>query len=257
MTEHLTTDFANGVLTIALNRPDKRNALTNAMYDRFAEALDRATTDKAVRVVLIRGEGEAFSGGNDIADFVAQAAGGKRAQDLGVFRVLKGLAHFDKPIVAAVKGFAVGIGTTMLLNCDLVFVADDAKLSAPFVNLALAPEAASSILLPMRIGHVRAFSMFALGDVIDGKTAVAWGLANAAAPAGEVDAAARAAAEALAQRPIGSLIATKRLMRDAEALWAVMRKEGDVFAERLVSPEAAEAFAAFAQRRAPDFTKVG
>ncbi len=256
MTDHVITDLDAGALTITLNRPDKRNALTDAMYATFADALDRASGDNAVRVVLIRAEGEAFSGGNDIGDFVMQAAGGKRAEDLSVFRVLKGLAHFEKPVVVAVKGVAVGIGTTMLLNSDLVFVAEDAKLSTPFVNLALAPEAASSVLLPLCVGHVRAFSMFALGDVIDGKTAVQWGLANACAPAAEVDEMARKAALALTQRPLGSLIATKKLMRDGEALWAVMRKEGAVFAERLASPEAAEAFQAFAQRRAPDFSKI-
>jgi enoyl-CoA hydratase/carnithine racemase len=135
-------------------------------------------------------------------------------------------------------------------------VADDAKLSTPFVNLALVPEAASSVLLPLRIGHVRAFSMFALGEVIDGKTAVEWGLANATLPADQVEDAARKAALALTQRPLGSLIATKRLMRDGESLWGVMRKEGAIFAERLASPEAAEAFQAFAQRRAPDFSKI-
>jgi enoyl-CoA hydratase/carnithine racemase len=257
MTDHVLSDLDGGVLTITLNRPDKKNAITDAMYAAVADAMERAAADKAVRVVLLRGEGDAFSGGNDIGDFVAQAMGGRRAEDLAVFRVLKHLAHFDKPVVAAVKGFAVGIGTTMLLNCDLVFVAEDAKLSTPFVNLALAPEAASSLLLPQRIGHVRAFSMFALGEAISGTTAAAWGLANAALPAGEVDAAARAAADALAKRPAGSLTATKRLMRDGEALWAVMRREGAVFAERLTSPEAGEAFMAFSERRPPDFSKIG
>jgi enoyl-CoA hydratase/carnithine racemase len=245
-----------GILTVSLNRADKKNALTDAMYEAVAGALARAQTDKAVRVVLIRGEGESFSGGNDIGDFTAIAMGMKPPEDLAVHRVLKGLADLDKPLVAAVKGFAVGIGTTLLLNADLVFVAEDAKLSTPFVNLALAPEAASSLLMPMRIGHVRAFSMFALGETIDGKTALAWGLANAALPSGEVDAAALKAARALATRPINALRATKRLMRDADALWTVMQRENAAFGAQLTTPEAKEAFMAFAERRPPDFSKL-
>ncbi len=257
MTDHVTTDLSGGVLSLTLNRPDKRNAITDAMYAAMADALDGAVTDKAVRVVLLRAEGEAFSGGNDIGDFMAQRGAGVMTGDLSVFRLLKALAHFEKPIVAAVKGVAVGIGTTILLHADLVFVAEDAKLSTPFVNLGLAPEAASSLLLPLRIGHARAFAMFALGDAVDGKTAAAWGLANAALPASEVDRAAHDAAVALTRRPPGSLVVTKRLMRDAEMIWSIMREEGAVFHERLQSPEAAEAFAAFAQRRAPDFSKAG
>jgi enoyl-CoA hydratase/carnithine racemase len=246
-----------GVLTVTLNRPSKRNALTDAMYATIAEALQRGQADTAVRVMLIRGEGEHFSGGNDIGDFTAIAMGMTPPEDMAVHRVLKGLADLDKPLVAAVRGVAVGIGTTMLLNSDLVFVAEDARLSTPFVNLALAPEAASSLLMPMRIGHVRAFSMFALGDAIDGRTAAAWGIANAALPAAEVDAAARKAAEALAQRPINALRATKRLMRDADALWTIMQRENAAFGAQLTTPEAREAFMAFAERRSPDFSKLG
>ena len=257
MTDHIKTDLDAGVLTLTLNRPDKRNAITDAMYAAMADALDDAGRDNAIRVVLLRAEGDAFSGGNDIGDFMGQRSQGVNTQDLSVFRFLKALAHFEKPIVAAVKGVAVGIGTTALLHSDLVFVAEDAKLSTPFVNLGLAPEAASSILLPARIGYARAFAMFALGDVLDGKTAAAWGLANAALPADQVDQAARDAAIALTKRPPGSLIVTKRLMRDAEMIWSVMREEGAVFHERLQSPEAAEAFMAFVQRRAPDFSKAG
>ncbi|HWE44660.1 MAG TPA: enoyl-CoA hydratase-related protein [Caulobacteraceae bacterium] len=257
MTDHVKTDLDAGVLTLTLNRPDKRNAITDAMYAAMAEALDAAGADPATRVVLLRAEGDVFSGGNDIGDFMGQRSQGVNTQDLSVFRFLKALAHFEKPIVAAVKGVAVGIGTTALLHADLVFVAEDAKLSTPFVNLGLAPEAASSLLLPARIGYTRAFAMFALGDVLDGKTAAAWGLANAALPADQVEQAAREAAIALTKRPSGSLIVTKRLMRDAEMIWSVMREEGAVFHERLQSPEAAEAFTAFVQRRAPDFSNVG
>jgi enoyl-CoA hydratase/carnithine racemase len=255
--DQVITELAGGVLTVTLNRPEKKNALTDAMYRVFADALERASTDPAVRVVLVRGAGDAFSAGNDISDFVLVATGARKPHEGHVFRLLEALARFDKPIVAAVRGVAVGIGATLLLNCDLVFVAEDARLSTPFVSLALAPEAASTLLLPLRIGHARAFSMFALGEAIDGRTAAAWGLANAALPAAEVDAAARKAAEALARQPLGSLMDTKRLMRDAEALWAVMQRENAAFGARLASPEAREAFTAFAERRAPDFSKLG
>jgi enoyl-CoA hydratase/carnithine racemase len=167
------------------------------------------------------------------------------------------LARAEIPVVAAVTGQAVGIGVTMLLHCDLVFVAEDARLSVPFVNLALVPEAASSLLLPAAIGHVRAYAMFALGEVIDGKTAAAWGLALEALPAEAVQARALSAARALAQRPAGSLKLTKRLMRDAEALSERIDTESGHFGARLQSAEAREALQAFFERRPPDFSRVG
>lgn len=256
-TEQVITGLEGGVLSITLNRPEKKNALSDAMYGAIADALDRASRDAEVRVTLIRSEGPDFSAGNDIADFISIATGARDPHEGQVFRVLEALARFEKPLVAAVKGAAVGIGTTMLLNCDAVIVAEDARLSTPFVSLALAPEAASTLLLPRFIGHVRAFSMFALGEVIDGKTAAAWGLANAALPASGVDAAARAMAERLAKQPLGSLMHTKRLMRDGKALWAVMQQENAAFGAQLFSPEAREAFMAFAERRPPDFSKLG
>ncbi|HYF23856.1 MAG TPA: enoyl-CoA hydratase-related protein [Caulobacteraceae bacterium] len=256
MTDHVQTALQGGVLTIRFARPDKKNAITDAMYRVVAEALEDAATSERVRVVLFEGEGDSFSAGNDIGDFVQIATSGRPAGEAAVFRVLKALAHFDKPAVAAVKGSAVGIGTTLLLNCDLVYVAEDARLSTPFVNLALAPEAASSLLLPARIGHARAFAMFALGERIDGVAAAAWGIANAALPADQVEPAARAAAAALAKRPPESLRLTKRLMRDGAALWAHMEKENAAFGGQLTSPEAREAFMAFAERREPDFSKV-
>jgi enoyl-CoA hydratase/carnithine racemase len=168
---------------------------------------------------------------------------------------LNGLARAEKPLVAAVQGLAVGIGVTMLLHCDLSYVADDAKLSTPFVNLGLVPEAASSMLLPARIGYARAFPLFALGEPIDGRTAAAIGLVTASAPAGEVRAMAQAAARKLASKPLGALKAMKGLLRDPAAIAATMQREGEIFGARLRSPEAAEAFRAFAERRAPDFSK--
>jgi enoyl-CoA hydratase/carnithine racemase len=254
MTDWVTTNIEAGVLSISFARPAKKNAITDAMYAKVADALEDAASNDAVRVVLFRAQGDSFSAGNDINDFVAIAMGG--GGGMNVFRVLKSLAHFDKPVVAAVKGAAVGIGTTLLLNCDLVYVAEDARLSTPFVNLALAPEAASTILMPMAIGHQRAFAMFALGEVVSGTQATAWGIANQALPADQVEAAALKAAQELAMRAPRSLQLTKRLMRDGARLWAQMERENDAFGSQLTSPEAREAFTAFAERRPPDFSKV-
>ena len=254
---HIATDLQDGVLTIAMNRADKKNAITQAMYAALSEATERARTDDAVRVLLLRAEGDSFSAGNDIGDFIAIGSQTEKPFDMSVFRYLKSLADLDKPLVAAVKGRAVGIGLTMLLHCDLVVVADDALLSVPFVNLALAPEAASSLLLPAAIGHQRAFELFALGEVIDGRTALAWGLANRAVPAGDVDATAAELAAKVAARAPNSIRKTKRLMRDAEALWVLMQREGEAFGSQMKSPEAMEAFTAFTQKRAPDFSKLG
>jgi enoyl-CoA hydratase/carnithine racemase len=208
-----------------------------------------------VRVVLLEGEGDAFTAGNDLGDFAAVAAGKLAREEMTTHLFLGALAKARKPIVAAVHGLAVGIGVTMLLHCDLVFVADDAKLSTPFVNLALVPEAASSALLQARIGYARAYAMFALGEPVDGRTAAAMGLANAALPASEVRARALAAAKQLATKPSGALQATKQLMRDSAAIAAVMARETEIFGDRLKSPETAEALRAFAERRPADFSK--
>ena len=259
MSDPIRTALADGVLTVTLARPEKKNSITQAMYSALAEATNRARTDDAVRVLLFRSDGDSFSAGNDIMDFIAisQAGGGGTIGEAPVFQFLHALADLDKPAVAAVRGRAVGIGLTLLLNCDLVVVADDALLSVPFVNLALAPEAASSLLLPLAIGHQRAFEMFALGEPIDGPTALAWGLANRCVPSAEVDAVATGLAAKVAQRAPNSIKKTKRLMRDAEALWALMQREGEAFGSQMSSPEAMEAFTAFTQKRAPDFSKAG
>lgn len=254
---HIRTALDAGVLTVTLDRADKKNAITQAMYAALAEATERAKVDDAVRVVLFRSEGDSFSAGNDIADFIAFGSQAQDPGDLPAFRFLKAMAELDKPAVAAVRGRAVGIGLTMLLHCDMVVVAEDALLSVPFVNLALAPEAASSMLLPLAVGHQRAFELFALGEAIDGRTALAWGLANRAVPADQVEAEAGRLAAALAGRAPNSIRRTKALMRDAEGMWALMQKEGAVFGDQMKSPEAMEAFMAFSQKRAPDFSKIG
>jgi enoyl-CoA hydratase/carnithine racemase len=259
MSQPIRTELVDGVLHVILARPEKKNSITQAMYSVLADAAQQARTDDAVRVLLFRSEGDSFSAGNDIMDFIAisQSGEGRQMTETPVFRFLRAMADLDKPAVAAVRGRAVGIGLTLLLNCDMVVVAEDALLSVPFVNLALAPEAASSMLLPMAIGHQRAFEMFALGEAIDGKTAHAWGLANRCVPADQVDAVAAELAAKVAQRAPNSMRKTKQLMRDAEALWSLMQREGDAFGAQMSSPEAMEAFMAFTQKRAPDFSKAG
>lgn len=253
MTEHIKIEQQDGVLEIIFARPDKKNALTNDMYRAARAALESARHDKSIRAVLIGAEGNAFTAGNDLGDFANVSSGKGGEPQAGSF--IQTIGQFEKPIVAAVPGIAVGVGTTMLLHCDLVYVADTAKLTAPFVNLALVPEAASSMLMPARIGYVKAFAAFALGESISGPEAVALGLANKALPLDEVLPAARSAAQTLAKKPAGSLVATKKLMRDAETILARMKQESAIFGERLKSDEAREAFSAFAERRQPDFTK--
>ena len=254
MTEHVKTEVSEGIMTLTLSRADKKNALNNAMYSALSDGLERAEKDASVRVVLFQGDGDSFTAGNDLADFSAQASG-KDTGEPQAHRFISNLGKATRPLVAAVQGNAVGVGTTMLLHCDLVFLADTAKLMTPFVNLALVPEAASSWLLPARIGHVRAYAMFALGEPLDAATALACGLANAVVPATDLRTRVRAAAEALTQRPAGSLNHTKALMRDMDKIAAQINREGALFRERLQTGEAREAFAAFGERRKPDFSK--
>ena len=255
MTEHVKTGIANGVMTLTLQRPDKKNALTGAMYDALSDGLETAETDASVRVILFQGEGDSFTAGNDLADFASQARGDHSGES-PAHRFIVNLGKASKPLVAAVQGNAVGVGTTMLLHCDLVYLADNARLITPFVNLALVPEAASSWLLPARIGHARAYAMFALGEPLEAAAAVACGLANAAVPAAELRKKAMDAAITLTKRPAGSLSLTKKLMRDYERIAAQMAEEATLFKQRLQTPEAREAFAAFAERRPPDFSKL-
>jgi enoyl-CoA hydratase/carnithine racemase len=254
MTEHIKTTMQDGVLEITFARPEKKNALSNAMYQAASDALENAQTDSSIRVVMFSSEGDAFTSGNDLADFAGVASGG--SEELQAARFIRVLAQAEKPLIAAVPGLAVGVGTTMLLHCDLVIVAGTAKLTTPFVNLALVPEAASSLLLTARIGHIRAFGMFAMGEALTGQEACNLGLANKALPKDEVIPAARAAARLLAEKPLGAVIATKKLMRESEAILARMAQEGKVFGERLRTAEAREVFSAFAERRPPNFTRL-
>lgn len=246
--EHILVSRDGAVVEIRFNRPDKKNAITNAMYGAMADAVAAAQRDDDVRVVLFTANGDFFSAGNDIKDFAAQSTGAFEGPR-HVGRFLEEVINAEKPIVAAVQGHAVGVGTTMLFQCDLVYVADTARLTMPFIDLGVVPENASSLTVVERIGHTRAFALFGLGEPLMGKDAAAWGLANAALAAAEVEPRARAAAQTLASKPPQSMRLTKKLMREREALLARMRQEGEIFADRLKSPEAAAAFAAFLQKR--------
>jgi len=214
-----------------------------------------AETDPAVRVIVIRGEGDMFTAGNDVGEFAAIATGAFQGER-HVMRFVQAIARATRPLVAAVQGRAVGIGMTMLLHCDFVVLAEDAQLSTPFVNLALVPEAASTLLMPLRIGYARAYEMFALGESVDAKTALHLGIANRRGAAGQAACRGRRGRATLAKLPAGSLAATKRLMRNPDVLTVQIAAEGECFAERLTTAEAREAFTAFAERRPPDFMKL-
>ncbi|WP_175831321.1 enoyl-CoA hydratase-related protein [Burkholderia cepacia] len=255
MIEDIRTEQTNGVLMITLARPGKKNALTNVMYGNLAGLIESAEHDSNIRVVVVQGEGDLFCAGNDVGEF-STFASGQETGEQNVHRFLYALAKSTVPIIAAVHGKAVGIGTTMLLHCDYVLLSPEAQLITPFVNLALVPEAASSYLLPLRIGHVRAFDMFALGEPIDAQTAVTWGIANKICTRDQLSDEALRMAERLAAKPSGSLRAMKLLMRDTEMLMAKMDSESIKFRERMISAEAMEAFAAFTEKRKPDFSKV-
>ena len=250
----IKTATLNGVATIEIARPEKKNALTAAMYQAMADALRAAADDKAVRAVLITGQPGVFTSGNDLEDFMQRPPQGA---DSPVAQFMRALLEIDKPVVAAVTGAAIGIGTTMLLHCDFVYVSDEARLATPFVSLGLVPEYASSLLMPALMGPRRAAEKLLLGDPFTGETAVECGLANAVLPAGEVVNHARRVAERFNALPPGAVRDTKRLLRRAgrDATLLAMQTESEIFSSRLRSPEAMEAFQAFFQKRKPDFSK--
>jgi enoyl-CoA hydratase/carnithine racemase len=251
---HILVERQGAIQRIQINRPEKKNALTGAMYTAFAEAILAAERDPAVRVMLIGGAGDAFTAGNDLQDFLAHAPGGRPRPQLDFLQVF---SHATKPIVAAVHGVAVGVGTTMLAHCDLVYAAEGAKFSMPFVNLGLCPENASSFLMPAILGYQRAAELLMFGEPFDAAKAREIGLVNAVVLPAELGATATAAAQKLAGKPPASLRLTKRLMRRAwmPEIEAALAEEAKAFAERLSSPEAKEAFTAFLEKRAPDFSR--
>ena len=254
----IKTATLNGVATIEIARPEKKNALTMAMYQAMADAIDAARADAGVRALLITGQPGIFTSGNDLEDFMQRPPGaGSNAEASPVRQFMRALLECDKPVVAAVTGAAIGIGTTLLLHCDLVYVSDEARLAMPFVGLGLVPEFASSLLLPQRIGMARAAEKLLLGDPFSGADAVEMGLANAVLPAGEVVNHARRVAERFNALPPGAVRESKRLLRapQQQAVVDTIQSEGELFAARLRSPEAKEAFQAFFQKRRPDFSK--
>lgn len=244
-----------GVCTITLNRYEKKNSITKTMYQTMADALAAAKDDAAIRAVVIQGHEVIFSAGNDIADFLNNPPS---TQDSPVFQFLRGIATFPKPLIAAVCGPAVGIGTTMLLHCDLVYAGDNAAFSMPFVNLGLCPEAASSLLVPQLMGYHRAAEALLLGEPFMAEAAQEVGLVNRILPPLEVNGYAQTIARKLALKPLSSLIETKRLMKhsNAPAVLQVMGEEGHSFGRMLKEPAAREAFGAFMEKRKPDFSKL-
>ena len=256
--EDIQAEDHAGVRILTLNRPAKRNALTEDMYAALATEMDEAQRSPAIRAVLLLGAGDSFTAGNDLSAFagVASASDLAVAAPTHVLRFIHALAMATKPLVAGVHGHAVGIGVTLLLHCDAVVVARNARLAAPFVSLALVPEAASSLLLVERIGYSRAFAMFALGQTLTGATAAEYGIATAAVDAGDVRAEALAIAMRLAALPPQALRATKQLLRRQEAMLAQIEHENVEFLRQLRSVEAREVFTARAERRTPDFAKL-
>jgi enoyl-CoA hydratase/carnithine racemase len=244
-----------GIARLTFDRPAKKNAITADMYQQFVAGLAQAAADPAVRAVLVTGAGGTFTAGNDLKDF----SNPKFAQaDSPVLSFMQGLAAFDKPVVAAVQGMAVGIGVTMLLHCDLVYVADDATFSMPFTSLGLVPEFASTLLLPQIAGRVRAAEKLLLGKPFPAHEAVVMGLANAVLPSAGVLQHAEMVARSFTRLPPGAVRDTKKLLRDGlgSAVTEAIFREASYFGPRLAGAEAREAIAAIIEKRVPDFSRL-
>ena len=255
MSQDVTITLQDGIQIIRMNRAAKKNALTRAMYDTMTAALVAGDADAAVAVHVLMGAGGVFSAGNDIADFLHQPPDLKSRKG-GASGFISTLPLVQKPLVAAVDGLAIGVGTTMLFHCDLVYASPAASLRTPFLDLGLVPEAASSLLAPRRMGHARAFELLCLGEAFDAERAMQSGIVNKIVPAAELEATALKAAQRLAAKPPGALAAARKLMKgEPDEILAQIQREGEVFAARLASPEAKEAFTAFMEKRPPDFSR--
>ena len=242
---YILTSVENGVATIRINRADKKNALTADMYQRMADGLKNAFADKDVRSVLILGVPGSFSAGNDIADFMKVAMNGQR-DSMAVFDFLEQIIMASKPVVAGVDGLAIGVGTTMLMHCDLVIASDGSRFKTPFVDLGLVPEAGSSLIGPELMGHHRAFAMLALGEEFSAQDAREAGIVNRIVPSGELEEVALSVARNLAAKPMEALEITRNLVRvDRSKVLERMKEEAVLFGERLASEEAKQAFMAF------------
>ena len=246
---------ADGVMTLTLNRPEKKNSFTQAMYGAAADALLQATDDPGVHVVVIQGHETIFSAGNDISDFLNRDISDPNPP---VARFLRGMTVFPKPLIASVCGPAVGIGTTLLFHCDLVYAGDNAAFSMPFVNLGLCAEAGSSLLAPRMMGYHRAAEALLMGDPFMAEAALEVGLVNRIVPPSEANHLAQSQARKLAAKPLPALMATKRLMKQGQTdeVLAQINEESKSFGQLMQSPHAKEAFTAFLEKRKPDFAKL-
>lgn len=247
-------DTTERVMTLTFNRLAKKNAFTSAMYATLADTLAQAQADAGVRALVIQGHETVFSAGNDISDFLTRLG---TSLEMPVFRFLRAISTFTKPIVAAVCGPAVGIGTTLLFHCDLVYAGDNAAFSMPFVNLGVCPEAGSSLLAPQRMGYGRAAEALLLGEPFGVEAALEMGLVARIVPPTEANALAQRQAVKLASKPTKALMAAKQLMKQgqAELLQQRLVQEGEIFGDLVREPAAREAFSAFLEKRAPDLSK--
>jgi enoyl-CoA hydratase/carnithine racemase len=255
MMSDIITERSGSFLRVQFNRPEKKNAMTSSMYVAMAELLNSAARDECVRVVLWHGAGDSFCAGNDVEDFIKNPPGAGESPQATLENAF---INFDKPLIAAVHGAAIGGGTTMLAHCDCVYAGESAKFQMPFINLGLVPEFGSSFSLPERIGYLRAAELILLGMPFDAKRAEALGLVTRVLPDEKLLAAATETAEKLAEKPSGALRACKRLMKQPSRaqLEQAMRAENEEFAARVRSAEAKEAFTAFLEKRPPDFTRT-
>jgi len=251
----IVTERSGSILRVQLNRPSKKNAMTSAMYITMADLLNNAAKDDSVRVVLWHGAGDSFCAGNDLEDFLKNPMG---PGDSPQSRLIEALINFDKPVVAAVQGFAIGGGTTMLTHCDFVYAGESAKFQMPFINLALVPEFGTSYSLPARIGYLRAAELVQLGQPFDAEHAMELGLVTQVVADEKLLATATATAQKLAEKPADALQACKRLMKNPwrEQLLEAAKAENKEFSARLRSADTKEALTAFFEKRPPDFTRT-
>ena len=254
MSEHVRVEKGGGVLAITLARPERRNAITIAMYAALADGIENAAGDPNIRIITLRGEGQDFAAGNDLADFL-EAAPRVQDDEIPVWRLLRSLATCEIPIIAAVHGNCVGIGTTMLLHCDLVVADETARFSMPFVDLALVPEAASSLLFPRLAGRRRAARYLLLCEPFGAEEAIDIGLVSHRAASGKLDEKLNEIVALLLSKPPEALRQTQRLLRRGmhEEVLERMKLESSLFAERLASAEVKEAITAFFEKRKPNF----
>jgi enoyl-CoA hydratase/carnithine racemase len=253
--DDVVTEHSGSILRVQLNRPTKRNAMTSAMYVALAGIFNEAANDENTRVVLWHGAGDSFCAGNDIEDFLKNPPGPGESPQA---RLMEALVSFDKPVVAAVHGAAIGGGTTMLTHCDFIYAGESTKFQMPFVNLAVVPEFGSSCSVPARIGHIRAAELILLGGSFDAKRAAELGLVNQVLSDKDVLAIATETAGKLAAKPAKALQASKRLIKQPfrEQIKAAMEAENEVFSAQVRSDDAKEAFKAFLEKRKPEFTRV-